>query len=126
MLGGDLDVNPVFELDNRGKRSIALDLSEPRGLDVAERLLATADVFVTNVRPAALDRLGLGPDQVRERHPELVYAIITGYGMDGPDAGRAAYDVAAYWARSGIAEAAARPAARCRSSAAAWAITRPP
>ena len=104
MLGGDLDVNPVFELDNRGKRGIALDLSAERGLDVAARLLAEADVFVTNIRPAALDRLGLGPEAAAERYPRLVYALITGYGLDGPDAGRAAYDIAAYWARGGIAE----------------------
>lgn len=104
MLGGDLDVNPVFELDNRGKRSIALDLSDDRGVDVAHGLLANADVFLTNVRPAALERLGLGPDSVRAHHPHLVYALITGYGLDGPDAGRAAYDIAAYWARAGIAE----------------------
>jgi crotonobetainyl-CoA:carnitine CoA-transferase CaiB-like acyl-CoA transferase len=108
MLGGDLDVNPVFELDNRGKRGIALDLSTERGLDVAHRLLAGADVFVTNVRPAALGRLGLGPDDALARHPRLVYAIITGYGLDGPDAGRAAFDIAAYWARAGIA-ASLRP-----------------
>ena len=104
MLGGDLDVNPVFELDNRGKRGIALDLSTERGLDVAHRLLASADVFLTNIRPAALDRLGLGPEAAAERYPRLVYALITGYGLDGPDAGRAAYDIAAYWARGGIAE----------------------
>ena len=104
MLGGDLDVNPVFELDNRGKRGIALDLSTERGLDVAHRLLASADVFLTNIRPAALDRLGLGPVAAAERYPRLVYALITGYGLDGPDAGRAAYDIAAYWARGGIAE----------------------
>ena len=56
MLGGDLDVNPVFELDNRGKRSIVLDLSNQLGIDVAHRMFESADVFVTNVRPAALDR----------------------------------------------------------------------
>jgi crotonobetainyl-CoA:carnitine CoA-transferase CaiB-like acyl-CoA transferase len=104
MLGGDLDVNPVFELDNRGKRAVALDLSTERGIEIADRLLAEADVFVTNVRPAALDRLGLGPDDAVARHPHLVYALITGYGLDGPDAGRAAYDIAAFWARAGIAE----------------------
>lgn len=103
-LGGDLPVNPVFELDNRGKRGIALDLSSERGLEVAERLLVDADVFVTNLRPAALERLGLGPDALRVRHPRLVYAVITGYGLDGPDAGRAAYDIGAFWARAGIAE----------------------
>jgi crotonobetainyl-CoA:carnitine CoA-transferase CaiB-like acyl-CoA transferase len=109
MLGGDLDVNPVFELDNRGKRGIALDLSTERGVEIADQLLAGADVFLTNVRPAALDRLGLGPDDARRRHPHLVYALITGYGLDGPDAGKAAYDIAAYWARAGIAESLRAP-----------------
>jgi crotonobetainyl-CoA:carnitine CoA-transferase CaiB-like acyl-CoA transferase len=109
MLGGDLDVNPVFELDNRGKRGIALDLSTERGVDIAHRLLEGADAFVTNVRPGALERLGLGPDQTLARHPGLVYGIITGYGLEGPDAGRAAYDIAAYWARAGIAESLRTP-----------------
>jgi crotonobetainyl-CoA:carnitine CoA-transferase CaiB-like acyl-CoA transferase len=102
LIGGD--VNAVFELDNRGKRSIALDLATEAGVDVARRLLAGADVFVTNIRASALERLGLGPDQARADHPELVYAIISGYGLDGPDADRAAYDIAAFWARAGIAE----------------------
>jgi len=105
MLGGDLDVNPVFELDNRAKRSIVLDLSTDRGVELAQSLLDGADVFLTNVRPQALDRLGLGPDAARERNPGLVYAVITGFGTAGPDADRAAYDVAAFWARAGIAEA---------------------
>ena len=109
MLGGDLDVNPVFELDNRGKRGIALDLSTERGVELADRLLAEADVFLTNVRPAALDRLGLGPDAARERHPHLIYALITGYGTEGPEADRPAYDIAAFWARAGIAESLRAP-----------------
>jgi crotonobetainyl-CoA:carnitine CoA-transferase CaiB-like acyl-CoA transferase len=109
MLGGDLPFNPPFELDNRGKRGIALDLSTERGVEIADQLLAGADVFLTNVRPAALDRLGLGPDDARRRHPHLVYALITGYGLDGPDAGKAAYDIAAFWARAGIAESLRAP-----------------
>jgi crotonobetainyl-CoA:carnitine CoA-transferase CaiB-like acyl-CoA transferase len=109
MLGGDLPVNPVFELDNRGKRSIALDLSTDEGVDVAHRLVAEADVLLTNLRPAALGRVGLGPDEVRARHPGLVYALITGYGTEGPDAERGAYDIAAFWARSGIAESLRAP-----------------
>ncbi len=109
MLGGDLPVNPVFELDNRGKRAIALDLSDERGVDLAHRLVADADVFLTNLRPTALDRIGLGPDQVGARRERLVYAIITGYGLRGPDAGRGAYDIAAFWARSGIAESLRAP-----------------
>jgi crotonobetainyl-CoA:carnitine CoA-transferase CaiB-like acyl-CoA transferase len=109
MLGGDLDDNPVFELDNRGKRSIVLDLSRPEGIDPLMRLVAGADVFVTNIRASALERLGLDADALTERFERLVYAIITGYGLEGPEADRAAYDVAAYWARSGMADALRTP-----------------
>jgi crotonobetainyl-CoA:carnitine CoA-transferase CaiB-like acyl-CoA transferase len=109
MLGGDLPVNPVFELDNRGKRAIALDMSSERGIDIVHRLVAGADVFVTNLRPVALERIGLGPDEALERYPSLVYAIITGYGLEGPDAERGAYDIAAFWARAGIAESLRTP-----------------
>jgi crotonobetainyl-CoA:carnitine CoA-transferase CaiB-like acyl-CoA transferase len=104
VLGGDLPSNPVFELDNRGKRAIALDLSDERGLAVLHQLLAEADVFLSNLRPAALQRLGLGSEDLKARYPRLVYALITGYGLEGPDAERGAYDVAAFWARAGIAE----------------------
>lgn len=109
MLGGDLPTNPVFELDNRGKRSISLDLSVERGLRVADQLVSEADVFLTNLRPAALARLGLGPKETCDRHPRLVYAIITGYGLDGPEADKGAYDIAAFWARAGIAESLRAP-----------------
>jgi crotonobetainyl-CoA:carnitine CoA-transferase CaiB-like acyl-CoA transferase len=94
---------PPFELDNRGKRSVVLDLRADAGREAMERLLAGADVFVTNLRVAALARLGLDPTAVRERHPTLIYGIITGYGLDGPDAHRPGYDVGAFWARSTLA-----------------------
>jgi crotonobetainyl-CoA:carnitine CoA-transferase CaiB-like acyl-CoA transferase len=109
MLGGDLPVNPVFELDNRGKRGVALDLSEGRGLDLVHQLVAEADVFLTNLRPAALKRVGLGPDETCGRHEALVYAIITGYGLEGPEADKGAYDIAAFWARAGIAQSLRPP-----------------
>ena len=109
MLGGDLPINPVFELDNRGKRSVAVDLSQERGLDLVHQLVAEADVFLTNLRPAALTRVGLGPDETCDRHPRLVYAIITGYGLEGPDADKGAYDIAAFWARAGIAQSLRPP-----------------
>ena len=95
---------PFFELDNRGKRSVALDLKDPEDLAVLEGLLEEADVFVTNLRPRALESLGLDPEHVRERLPGLVYAQITGYGSDGPDRNRASYDVGAFWSRSGLAD----------------------
>jgi crotonobetainyl-CoA:carnitine CoA-transferase CaiB-like acyl-CoA transferase len=103
MLGGDLPFNPPFEMDNRGKRSLVLDLSKPEGRELAVALVARSDVFLTNVRQAALRRLGLDPGSLLARQPRLVYAAITGYGLAGPDADRAAYDIAAFWARSGIA-----------------------
>jgi crotonobetainyl-CoA:carnitine CoA-transferase CaiB-like acyl-CoA transferase len=101
--GADLPVNPPFDLDNRSKRSVVLDLRADDGKAALERLLGEADVFVTNLRPDALERLGLGHADVRARHPHLVYCSVTGYGLDGPDAGRAGYDVGAYWARAGHA-----------------------
>ncbi|MGH0034949.1 MAG: CaiB/BaiF CoA transferase family protein [Myxococcota bacterium] len=104
MLGGDLPFNPPFEMDNRNKRSVVLDLSRSEGRQLAGELIEQADVFLTNVRPDALRRLELDPDTLCERHPRLVYGLITGYGSEGPDAGRAAYDIAAFWARAGIAQ----------------------
>jgi crotonobetainyl-CoA:carnitine CoA-transferase CaiB-like acyl-CoA transferase len=108
ILGGDLPSNPVFELDNRSKSSIVVDSRADGGLALIEELIAGADVFLTNLRPAALKRWGLDHETLCERHPSLVYALLTGYGLDGPDADKPAYDIAAYWARSGIA-AALRP-----------------
>jgi len=72
-------------------------------------LLADADVFVTNVRPAGLARLGLDHASLLARYPKLVYGVITGYGLVGPEADRAAYDIAAFWARAGVAEALRYP-----------------
>src|ERR1700741_2662097 len=104
MLGlDDLSVNPPFEMDNRNKRSIVLDLTTEEGHDTAFELLADADVFVTNVRPGALQRLRLDFETVSAHNPPLVYGLITGYGETGPDAERAAYDIAAFWPRAGVA-----------------------
>ena len=109
MLGCDLGVNPPFEMDNRSKRSIVLDLTTESGLGIAFELLSDADVFVTNLRPGALQRLGLDFESVSARYPRLVYGLITGYGQTGPDADRAAYDVAAFWSRAGLAHLLTRP-----------------
>ena len=95
---------PPFEVDNRGKRSVVLDLHSDDGTAAMEQLLGEADVFVTNLRTAALRRLGLDHDAVLARHPALVYASITGYGLEGPDADRPGYDVGAFYARSGVAD----------------------
>jgi len=99
MLGGDMPNNPIFELDNRSKQSIVLDLRTQAGRDIALELIDGADVFLSNIRPNALERIGLGYDALAARNPRLIYAIVTGYGLEGPDANRAAYDIAAFWAR---------------------------
>ena len=109
MLGLDLDVSPPFEMDNRSKRSIVLDLTTDDGRATALELISGAEVFVTNFRPAALRRLGLDFESVAAAHPRLVYGLITGYGETGPDADRAAYDVAAFWSRAGLAHLLTRP-----------------
>ena len=102
-------VSPPFEMDNRGKRSVVLDLATDEGKAQAAALLADADVFITNIRTGALRRIGLDYAAVTTANPNLVYGLITGYGAEGPDADRPAYDVAAFWARSGLAHLLTRP-----------------
>ena len=77
---------------NRNKRSIVLDLKKPGGRDALLRLSATADVFIHNVRPAAMRRLKLSADDLLAHNPRLVYVGLHGFGEDGPYAGRPAYD----------------------------------
>jgi crotonobetainyl-CoA:carnitine CoA-transferase CaiB-like acyl-CoA transferase len=109
MLGLDIDVSPPFEMDNRSKRSVVLDLTTDSGRATALELISGADVFVTNVRPGALQRLGIDFVSVAPDNPRLVYGLITGYGETGPDADRAAYDIAAFWSRAGVAHLLTRP-----------------
>jgi crotonobetainyl-CoA:carnitine CoA-transferase CaiB-like acyl-CoA transferase len=100
---GERGVNLALALVNRGKRSMVLDLHNEQGLEVMHRLLEQADVFVTNLRGPALERLGLDAGTLTARYPRLVYARGTGYGTRGPDADRSGYDSSAFWARGGLA-----------------------
>jgi crotonobetainyl-CoA:carnitine CoA-transferase CaiB-like acyl-CoA transferase len=84
-------VAPPFELDNRGKRSIALNLDEPGGLDIARRLIDGADIFVSNMRPRALAKYGLSYEECAARNPRLIYAEVSAYGPETIDANRASY-----------------------------------
>ena len=93
-----------FMAVNRNKRSLALDLKHAQGKAVLQRLLATVDALVTNVRPAALARLGFGYEDCQKLNPKLVYAAATGFGQDGPWAARPAFDEIAQ-AASGLASA---------------------
>ncbi|MDI1364965.1 MAG: CaiB/BaiF CoA-transferase family protein [bacterium] len=96
------DANPVFELDNRGKRAVVLDIRSDVGREALKALTATADVFLTNVRPGALTRAGLDHGTLRALNPRLIYCSLTGYGLEGPDADKAGMDVAAFWSRAGV------------------------
>src|SRR5574338_497474 len=77
---------------NRNKESLTLDLKQPRGREILERLVAKADVFVENFRPGTIDRLGFGHDAVSARHPRLVYCSISGFGQNGPRRDHPGYD----------------------------------
>jgi crotonobetainyl-CoA:carnitine CoA-transferase CaiB-like acyl-CoA transferase len=95
--------SPPFDLDNRGKRSLVLDLRSESGRAALDKLLATADVFLTNLRPDALERMGLAPEATLAANPRLVYASVSGYGLEGPDRDRPGYDLGAFGARTGVA-----------------------
>ncbi len=102
-IGTDIQDNPVFDFDNRGKRSILLDTSSEDGRAIVRKLAGDADVFLTNVRPGGLQRAGLDFAALHELNRRLVYCSLTGYGLDGPDADRPGFDVASFWSRSGAA-----------------------
>jgi crotonobetainyl-CoA:carnitine CoA-transferase CaiB-like acyl-CoA transferase len=86
---------------NRNKKSIVIDLRTAAGQDVLRRLLSTADVFVENLNPSKLERFGLEPRSILQRHPRIVFCALSGFGLDGPDAHLPGYDLVAQ-ARSGL------------------------
>jgi crotonobetainyl-CoA:carnitine CoA-transferase CaiB-like acyl-CoA transferase len=100
--------HPLLQHSNRGKRSIALDLSVAEGLEILYRIAETADVFLTNKLPAVRAKLRIDVEHIREVNPKIVYVRGSGYGSRGPDADRGGYDTLGYWCRSGVA-AAAKP-----------------
>ena len=77
---------------NRGKKNICLDLKKEGGKTIIQKLVEWADVIVANMRPDALERLGLGGQAIRAKYPEKIYCLITGYGTDGPYSGLPTYD----------------------------------
>ena len=83
----------LFQLNNRGKRSIALNLKDRRGLDLALRLADGCDVVIENFRPGVADKIGLGAGALRARNPRLIYCSVSGFGQDGPFRELAAYDL---------------------------------
>ena len=97
-------VNQNMEMHNRGKRSIGLDASKPEGRELLLKLVASADVFLTNFLPSALHRWNLDVEDLRAANPKIIYARGHGHGVRGADADMPAYDSTAYWSRGGLAE----------------------
>jgi formyl-CoA transferase len=92
----------MWHLNNRNKRGITLDLKSPDARNVLERLAKWADVFIVNTPHPAREKLKLSYDDVAPWNPRLIYADLTGYGDNGPDADLPGFDITAYWSRSGL------------------------
>ena len=99
-------VNYPWHLDSRGKRSLAIDLKHEQARAAFDRVIATADVLITNYPLASRRRLRLDYEAVASVNPRLIYASFTGYGETGPDADQVGFDTTAYFARSGIMDGA--------------------
>ncbi len=97
------DVHALLEHSNRGKRSLALDLSSADGLDVLYQLAAKSDVFLTNKLPRVRKKLKIDVDHVRAHNPGIIYVRGTGQGERGPEADSGSYDSLAFWCRAGVA-----------------------
>jgi crotonobetainyl-CoA:carnitine CoA-transferase CaiB-like acyl-CoA transferase len=97
------DFNHLWELFNRNKRGISIDLRAADGRAVFDRLVAWADVFITNFLPSAQAKLRVEPDDLWRVNPRLVYAKGHGQGQKGPDANQGGFDAVSYWSRGGIA-----------------------
>ena len=98
---GDLE-NTSFDVDNANKSSICLNTKTPEGREALEKLIARADVFITNVRHKSLVKSGLDYDTLKVKYPKLVMGYVTGYGEEGPDRDLPGFDFTAFFARGGI------------------------
>ena len=98
-----IEGNPIFTLDNRGKKGISINTSDEKGADIVRELIKDADIFLTNVRPQSLESAKLDHESLLKVNPKLIYCSLTGYGLEGEEKNRPGFDVAAYWSRSGMA-----------------------
>lgn len=101
--------NFMYEIPNRGKRSVGLNLASEAGRELLYRMVETADVFVTNYLPDVRQKLGIDLEHIRARNPKAIYVRGSGNGPRGPEATRGGFDSATYWARAGIAAALTEP-----------------
>jgi len=101
--------NPVFTNENRGKKGVLLDIAKPEARHALKALLRQADIFITNVRPGSMKRAALDYESLKAEMPRLIYGAVTGYGLVGPEADTPAFDMTAFWTRSGVAHATIPP-----------------
>ena len=97
-----IDVDAPFELDNRGKRGLALSLERPGASAVMHRMIARADVFITNLTAPRIEKYDLSRERLQQINPRLIYVVLTGYGTRGADRTKTGFDHSAFWSRSGI------------------------
>ena len=102
----DLDVGFMWEISNRGKRSVGVNLATAEGYDILRTLVSEADVFLTSFRPSARQRLRIDVEDIRAINPDIVYARGSGQGVRGPQHDSPGFDHTSFWARSGLAHAA--------------------
>jgi crotonobetainyl-CoA:carnitine CoA-transferase CaiB-like acyl-CoA transferase len=102
-------IDASFQFTNRGKQSVAIDLKNPEGRELIYRLAKNCDVFLTNFRPDARQRLKIECEDIRAHNPSIIYVRGSGYGQRGPDRQRGGYDGAAYWSRAGFGAVFTQP-----------------
>ena len=95
-------INLLFQLLNRGKQSVAVNLEHPLGQEIVQTLAAQSDIVVTNLTPKRQERYHLRYEDLSALNPRVIYLVLTGYGTEDPDRDRSGFDYAAFWARSGI------------------------
>lgn len=98
----DFPAGAPYQMDNRGKRSLGLDLALPQAQDALRKVIAGADVLITNVLPARLEKYGFAPERLQSEKPSLIFARLSGYGPDGDRANDPAFDYTAFWSLSGL------------------------
>lgn len=103
------DCNPTFSIANSGKKLISLNLKTPEGMEVMEKLLADADIFLSNTRYGGLTRLGLDYESLHSRFPKLICCYINGYGFEGSETDKQGFDLTCFWAKTGILNAMRDP-----------------
>jgi len=103
------NINIAMEQNNRNKKSVALDLKSEEGREALLKLVETADVFLTSLRPKAIQALRLDVEDLRARNPRIIYARGNGVGFRGAEANRPGFDASAFWARGGACYAFTRP-----------------